>query len=100
MATAQDALNQRESMNSKLMVASGKAMLEFEIDSPSVEHAQTLSGTVLILGESRKPPVNSRRANEARTSARSCRVSISLHHRPLMRTVFTCSVEAIWLMTS
>src|SRR5262249_22888118 len=59
----------------------------------SVEHAQTFSRTVLILGDSRNPPVNSRRANEARTSARSCRVSISLHHRPLMRTVFTCSVE-------
>jgi hypothetical protein len=66
----------------------------------SVEHAQTLSRTVLILGDSRNPPVNSRRANEARTSARSCAVSISLHHRPLMRTVFTSSVEAIRLMTS
>ena len=66
----------------------------------SVEHAQTFSRKVLILGDSRNPPVNSRRANEARTSARSCRVSISLHHRPLMRTVFTSSVEAIRLMTS
>src|SRR6266542_2485337 len=66
----------------------------------SVEHTQTLTRTVLIPGESRNPPVNSRRANEARTSARSCGVSISLHHRPLMRTVFTRSVEAIRLMTS
>jgi hypothetical protein len=33
MATVKDALKQRESMNSKLMVASGKAMREFEIDA-------------------------------------------------------------------
>ena len=65
----------------------------------SGKHAQS-SRTVLIVGDSRNPSVNSWRANEARTSARSCGVSISLHHRPLMRTVFTSSVEAITLMTS
>jgi len=78
----------------------GQRLPQSQETRASGEQAQTLSRTALILGDSRNPPVKSRRANEARTSARSCAVSISLHHRPLMRTVFTNSVEAIRLMTS
>lgn len=71
MATAPDALERRKTMIQCPWLQAARQCSNLKMTRATMEQVQTLSGTESILGESRNPLVDSRRTNEARTSARS-----------------------------